>query len=87
MPGSAYPAMIDTLRDFLDDLAAAKLDETTIEALAADLQQWRGRLAPLKASEEHRMFGRVDNVPGHGQVMCPDIDIEELDETDRKSVV
>jgi acyl-coenzyme A thioesterase PaaI-like protein len=87
MPDSAYPAMVDTLRDFLDDLASASLDEATIVALAADLRDWRGRLAPLKASEDERMFGRVDDVPGHGQVMCPAFAIEEQDATSIRAQV
>jgi acyl-coenzyme A thioesterase PaaI-like protein len=87
MPDSLYPAMIDTLRDFLDDLAGASLDEATIAALAADLRDWRGRLAPLKASEDDRMFGRVDDVPGHGQVMCPAFAIEAQDATSVRAQV
>lgn len=81
MADSAYPAMIDTLRGFLDDLARAKLDEETISALDGELRQWQGRVAPLVASERDRMFGRVDDVPGHGQVMCPAFAIEEQDAT------
>ncbi len=81
MAGSAYPAMIDTLRGFLDDLAKAKLDEETILGLDEELRQWQGRIAPLAAVEKDRMFGRVDDVPGHGQVMCPAFAIEEQDAT------
>ena len=81
MDGSAYPAMIDTLRGFLDDLARAKLDEETILELDGDLRRWQATLAPLAAGERDRMFARVDDVPGHGQVMCPAFAIEEQDAT------
>lgn len=87
MPDSAYPAMIDTLRDFLNDLASARLDEATIKALDAQLRDWQGRLAPLKASEEERMFGRVNDVPGHGQTMCPVYAIEAQDATSIRAQV
>lgn len=81
MTDSPYPAMIDTLRSFLDDLARAKPNEDMIRELDEDLRDWRRRLAPAHAPEAERMFGRADNVPGHGQVMCPAFTIDAQDET------
>ncbi|EKU73587.1 MULTISPECIES: PaaI family thioesterase [Sphingobium] len=66
-----YGAMIDRLRDFLDHVAAAKLDDATAQALDADLAAWTQRLTPMVADEAHRMFGRVRDAPGHGQVFAP----------------
>ncbi|OBI50121.1 thioesterase [Mycobacterium sp. E796] len=63
--------MIDNLRSFLDQLAAARPDPQSIEALSADLSRWTGRLAPMEAAERDRLFGRCTNVPGRAQTMAP----------------
>lgn len=81
LEGPAYPALIDTVRGCLDDLATAKLDDETIRALDNDMRAWRARLAPLRVEEDERMFGRFDDVPGRGQVMCPALAIDAQDAT------
>ena len=79
--GLAYAGMIETLRGFLDGIADARLDDATSLALAADLERWTARLAPLLVPENGRMFGRMFDVPGHGQVMCPPFAIDARDAT------
>jgi acyl-coenzyme A thioesterase PaaI-like protein len=79
LPGSPYAGMIDTLRDFLDGIATARLDDATSLALTDDLTRWAARLVPLAAPEPARMFARVLDVPGHGQVMCPAFDVDAQD--------
>jgi acyl-coenzyme A thioesterase PaaI-like protein len=77
----AYADMIDTLRGFLDQLAMARPDEADILALDEDLQKWTARLAHARVEESERMFSRIPDVPGHGQVMCPAFAIDAQDET------
>lgn len=69
--GAVYAGMIDNLRSFLDQLAAARPDPQSIEALSADLRCWAGRLAPMEAAERDRLFGRCTDVPGRAQTMAP----------------
>ncbi|WP_165186581.1 PaaI family thioesterase [Caulobacter soli] len=71
--------MIDTLRGFLDQLADAGLDEAQALALDQDLQQWTERLRPRRVPESERTFGRVQDVPGRGQVVSPAFIIDHQD--------
>ncbi len=75
----AYVDMIDTLRGFLDQLADAGLDEAQALALDQDLQQWTERLRPRRVPESERTFGRVQDVPGRGQVVSPAFIIDHQD--------
>ena len=73
--------MIDSLRVFLDQVAGAAIDEAVASELAGDLRRWTERLTPMQAEEEGRMFGRVQDAPGHGQVLCPAFVIDHQDAT------
>ena len=81
LPGSPYAGMIDTLRGMLDQLADARLDDAAVGALQARLAELTASLAPHRTDEAGRMFGRVRDVPGHGQVMCPAFAIDAMDAT------
>ena len=76
---SAYAGMIDTLREFLDKLAGAAIDEAAALALDKDLRAWTGRLEESAVPENERMFGRVQDVPGRGQVVSPAFIIDHQD--------
>lgn len=76
---SSYSRMIDTLRGFLDQFAVARLDDAETLALDAELNAWTKRLAPNRVAETDRMFGRVQDAPGHGQVLCPAFAIDHQD--------
>jgi hypothetical protein len=69
----AYERMIGRLRGFLDDLAAAKLDPETLQALTRDLTAWSGRLSEQAVDEDQRMFGRLGSRFGRGQTMSAPI--------------
>lgn len=81
LPDSAYSGMIDKLRGFLDNLAGAGLDEATATSLGHDLQGWSERLQALQVNDAGRMFARVPDVPGHGQVLTPAFWIDHQDGT------
>lgn len=87
LAGSAYATMIDTLRDFLDHVAAAQLDEATSADLDRRLRDHIAMLAPLQRDEWSRMFGHVAGVPGSGQVMRPAFRIEQQDATSLRASV
>jgi acyl-coenzyme A thioesterase PaaI-like protein len=71
--GAAYGEMIESLREMLDRLAAARPDEATIAALGIDLAEWADRLAPLAVSEREQIFSRRVDLVGRGQTMLPPI--------------
>lgn len=71
MGGAPYGAMIEALRDFLDNLAVAKPDEATSAALGRDLRSWSQRLAPLAVDETQQIFGHRRDLAGRGQTMSP----------------
>jgi acyl-coenzyme A thioesterase PaaI-like protein len=69
--GDEYARMIQALRDFLDDVAAAAPSPSTIEALARDLRAWSDRLSPVAVPEREQIFARRLDLPGRGQTMAP----------------
>lgn len=69
--GAEYADMIDALRDFLDDVAAAAPDSAMTMELAKDLQAWSRRLAPTAVPERRQLWARRPDLPGHGQTMAP----------------
>jgi acyl-coenzyme A thioesterase PaaI-like protein len=79
--------MIDTLRGFLDQLASAGLDDAAALVLDEALQGWIERLRPRFVPENERMFGRVQGVPGRGQVVCPAFIIDHQDQTSLRARV
>jgi acyl-coenzyme A thioesterase PaaI-like protein len=71
--GQAYAAMIETLRDFLDKVAAANPDKATLDALNGDLQSWSRKLAPLAVGEREQ--NRLDLV-GRAKTMSPAFSVD-----------
>jgi acyl-coenzyme A thioesterase PaaI-like protein len=69
--GAEYGDMIATLRDFLDNVAAAAPDAATTVALAHDLTNWAERLARSAVPERRQIFARRLDLPGRGQTMSP----------------
>jgi acyl-coenzyme A thioesterase PaaI-like protein len=69
--GAEYGDMIDALRGFLDDVAAAAPDTATTVALTRDLQDWAARLAQTAVGERTQLFARRLDLPGRGQTMSP----------------
>jgi acyl-coenzyme A thioesterase PaaI-like protein len=69
--GAEYGDMIAALRDFLDHVAAAAPDTSTIVALKQDLRGWADRLAQSAVPEQRQIFARRLDLPGRGQTMSP----------------
>ncbi|WP_199778573.1 MULTISPECIES: hotdog domain-containing protein [Mycobacterium avium complex (MAC)] len=63
--------MIAALRDFLDHVAAAAPDTSTIVALKQDLRGWADCLAQSAVPEQRQIFARRLDLPGRGQTMSP----------------
>lgn len=78
--GAAYGTLVAALRGFLDDVAAAAPDEAVIAALADDLRAWSAKLAPFAVAEERQIFGHRLDLPGRGQTMIPELEIDEIDD-------
>ncbi|MDO7842170.1 PaaI family thioesterase [Sphingomonas immobilis] len=74
---AGYGAMIDTLRTFLDDVAAASPDEAIVAALTQDMAGWSSKLRPLAVPEAERIFAHRRDLPGRGQTMSPQLFIDE----------
>lgn len=85
--GTAYAALIETARDFLDRLAGAGMDDATVVALDRDMRAWAARLAALEVDEGGQAFGRRRDLPGRGQVMVPYFLVEARDATSLRASV
>ena len=81
IPGPAYVHMIETMRGFLDQLAVAALDEASSQRLADHVSSWSALLSGARVDESSRMFGYVEHVAGHGQLLSPPFEVEHRDET------
>jgi acyl-coenzyme A thioesterase PaaI-like protein len=69
--GAEYGEMVEALREFLDDVAAAAPDPATVMALTQDLKAWADRLTPVAVPERSQIFARRLDLPGRGQTMSP----------------
>lgn len=69
----AYSAMTDSLRDFLDALAGARLEVGQAEELRDLLQGWTPRLREQEVDEFDRPWGHIFSSPGHAQTFVPRI--------------
>ncbi|MCW2550984.1 MAG: thioesterase family protein [Mycobacterium sp.] len=69
--GAEYGEMVEALRGFLDDVAAAAPDPATVMALTQDLKAWADRLTPVAVPERRQIFARRLDLPGRGQTMSP----------------
>jgi acyl-coenzyme A thioesterase PaaI-like protein len=75
----AYGVMIDTLRDFLNRVAAAKPDEATLAEMTQSFAAWSARLGPLAVPEAEQPFGFCMDQVGRGQTMSPPLAITHAD--------
>lgn len=66
-----YDELIQAVRRFLDHVAAAKPEVSTIRALTADLNQWSDRLEGDAVSERDQYFSRRFELPDRGQSLVP----------------
>ena len=85
--GAEYGLMIETLRDFLDKVAAAKPDAATLAALTGDLGSWSQKLAPLAVPEQQQVFAHRHDLPGRGQTMAPALIVTDGDENSVRGTV
>jgi acyl-coenzyme A thioesterase PaaI-like protein len=77
--GPEYGRMIVALRAFLDAVAAASPETSTITALAEDLESWTGKLASTAVGERRQIFAHRLDLPGRGQTMSPNFIVSEGD--------
>ena len=76
---TAYGDMIARLRDFLNHVAAARMDSDTVVTLRDELERWRQHLAPMAVTECDQMFGHLRDLQGRGQTMSPTFVVTEAD--------
>jgi acyl-coenzyme A thioesterase PaaI-like protein len=76
-----YLEMVVQARDLLDSLTAAVPDEATVASVTAQLRVLTDRLAATAVDETHQLAGRIEDVPGRGQVLVPPTHVEEIDES------
>lgn len=74
---TAYSSMIDSLRAFLDAVAAARLGAADVAELDKHLQDWSDRLARSDAPETVRQFGHWAGHRNRGQALVPDMVVSE----------
>lgn len=71
--GEAYESMIASLRDFLDALVGARIDQAEIAELTGLLQRWTPVLREREVREIERLWGHWGRTPGRGQALAPAI--------------
>ena len=79
-PPAGYVEMIAQARLLLDALAAAVPDTDTVAHVTGALRDLTERLAEAEVDEFHQLSGRVENVPGRGQLLVPPAAIEHVDD-------
>lgn len=75
-----YLDMVAQARDFLDALAAAVPDEDSVAHVTEALRDMTERLAEAEVDEFHQLSGRIENVPGRGQLLVPPATIDHVDD-------
>ena len=75
-----YGEMIAALRDFMDDVAAAKPDAATLGRLIADLGVWSQTLRQTAVGERAQVFARRFKLPNRGQSLTPSFILTRRDE-------
>ena len=78
--GAAYGRMIDELRGFLDNVAAAQPDVAAIEQVRSELAALSALLEPARVDERERVYGRRHELDGRGQVTVPQLVVTEADD-------
>ena len=79
--GPEYGRMIDSLREFLDLVAGAKLDSAAAAALAGQIEALLPHLASRQVREREQIFAHRIDLPGRGQTMAPRFLVTDGDDT------
>lgn len=77
---AGYDGAVADTRDLLDALTAAVPDEQLVAELSGTLRRLSERLQATAVDEYHQLAGRIDGVPGRGQVLVPPMTVDHLDE-------
>ncbi|GAA1743549.1 PaaI family thioesterase [Aeromicrobium alkaliterrae] len=70
---AAYGRLVRNLRDVQDRFASMSFDRAAVDALSADLEQWREKLDALTGPESEQVNGRVTSLPVRGHAMVPEL--------------
>lgn len=74
---TAYQELIARARAFQDALAAAAPGHENSAEVASLLANLTAILRPHAVDEDRQLFGRLNDVPGYGQSLCPPLTIDE----------
>jgi acyl-coenzyme A thioesterase PaaI-like protein len=74
----AYSTLIDAMRAFQDALAGSSPPADVSEAITADLTRVVELLEPHSVAEEHQLFNRIPETPGHAQSLTPKLVIDDV---------
>lgn len=77
---AGYAEMVAQARLLLDALAAAVPDADTVADVTDVLGALTERLAATEVDEFHQLSGRIENIPGRGQLVVPPAVIDYVDE-------
>lgn len=66
-----YSSMIESLRNFLNQVAGTKPNPETLRRLSQTLQSWTEELSSYSVDESEQLFGRIKQVAGGAQTMFP----------------
>ena len=79
-PPAGYVQMIDQARLLLDAVAAAVPDADTVAHVTEALRDLTTLLGEAEVDEFHQLSGRIERVPGRGQLVVPPARIEHVDD-------
>jgi hypothetical protein len=72
-----YEAMVDALRTLLDHIAGSRPPAQLVEEATRQLTELTRQFGKWQVDERGQVFGRLTDVPGRGQVMAPEIAVDE----------
>lgn len=78
---SGYLEMVEQARALLDALTAAVPDDDLVGAVTTQLRHVTELLEATAVDEYHQLAGRIDSVPGRGQVLVPPVQVVSQDDT------
>lgn len=76
-PDESYHEVINSVREFLDSLARARLDAEAVARLRSKLSDLNDHLVSSAVPESERTFGRAWKLSNRGQALVPDLVVVE----------
>jgi acyl-coenzyme A thioesterase PaaI-like protein len=84
---TAFPAMVDALRELQDQLTGSNPPEQVAARIADTISALTRELAGYAVDERHQVAGHLVGVPGRGQCMVPVVEVTDFSDTHARGYV